>query len=299
MSHNQPIVWFHKRLKKSNQHCPYCARYVGEGSPLSSDRKHLIARNSLHFGSFLSGSEFNFIFRACKDCNNKKSLLEKSISTVSVLGSLSNSGADLTPEQSDRALHKARADYHPERLGVKVIDAYNSVSLKGQGLSVTLNSNPDVNDSWYRKLSHYYIKAFFYLVTSADPTKVDGTVLLPEKNIKYYGNAKYLDWGRDDLKEVEQRALRLQSIVKVNTALGNFRCFIAKEGSPSGEWFWLFEWNQYVRVYGSICHESVMPRIFQSLPELTWSNWFKEADGSMVRFREEIPSAIDIFDYLT
>lgn len=42
---NQPVSWYHKDQSKSNQFCLYCGTFLGEGSNVSSDKEHLIARS--------------------------------------------------------------------------------------------------------------------------------------------------------------------------------------------------------------------------------------------------------------
>src|SRR4051812_14797221 len=99
----QPVVWFSSDLAKSNQHCPYCGVLVGVGSTVASNKEHMIARNFVPPGS-LGGTGFNFIFRACVDCNQRKADAERHVSTVTLLTS-SARGTD--GEVDAAALHKA------------------------------------------------------------------------------------------------------------------------------------------------------------------------------------------------
>src|SRR5215208_82855 len=79
----EPVVWYHRRPERSNHRCLYCGAFVGPGSPVASDREHLIGKNFVPAGT-LRGDSFNFHFRACCECNRRKSVAEDHVSSVTL-----------------------------------------------------------------------------------------------------------------------------------------------------------------------------------------------------------------------
>lgn len=111
----QPVSWFHKKPSESNQYCLYCSTFVGDGASIRSDKEHLIGREFVPTGSLNVGNRFNFIFRACEQCNNEKSNIERHISSISIF----NRPARYESEEiNSLAVRKASKDYHPNKKGV-------------------------------------------------------------------------------------------------------------------------------------------------------------------------------------
>jgi hypothetical protein len=137
----QPISWFHRSPVHSNQFCLYCARFVGEGSPLISDKEHLIGRKFVPPGSF-DGDPFNFLFRACRECNGRKAAAERHISSVTLF----NSPARIDDPNVDiLARHKGERDFHPGKSGIRVKDAADTHQIQarlGSGLVTFTGTSP-------------------------------------------------------------------------------------------------------------------------------------------------------------
>jgi len=115
----QPVIWFSNDPAQSNQHCPYCGVLVGVGATVASNKEHMIARNFVPRRS-LGGDAFNFIFRACVECNQRKADAERHVSTVTLLTSPAR---DTDADINALALHKASRDFHPRVKGKLVKDA--------------------------------------------------------------------------------------------------------------------------------------------------------------------------------
>ncbi|WP_062060064.1 IS66 family transposase [Cellvibrio sp. OA-2007] len=114
---NQPVVWFNRSLERSNQYCLYCGNYIGVNSGVESNKEHLIAREFVP-NEYFSSTDFNFLFRCCVSCNNRKSNIERHLST----STLFNSDARKADESINKlALKKANNDY--QQLAQQVLHA--------------------------------------------------------------------------------------------------------------------------------------------------------------------------------
>ena len=126
---NQPVTWFHKNHARSNQYCLYCHRPVCIGD-VASNKEHLIGRSFVPDGSLEGGKAFNFIFRACVECNNEKAEAERHISSVSLFTSLGRVDENINA----LANRKAATDFHPIQQGKLVKDASVEKSIEiGRG----------------------------------------------------------------------------------------------------------------------------------------------------------------------
>jgi len=176
---NQPIVWYRKNKANSNQFCLYCGRFIGEKSDLISNKEHLIGRDFVPRGSLTDGTQFNFIFGACKECNEHKAKYEQFISTFSLFNALAQIKND---EQTSRVLKKAR-DHHPVQKGTPICESSGEANMmfKGGSFSLTINSvfPPQTPPEYIKNLAFFHIQALFSLSTSINPLEAAGTRLLP------------------------------------------------------------------------------------------------------------------------
>lgn len=287
---NQPIIWFNKNKKKSNQYCLYCGTLVGVGSEVDSNKEHLIGRQFVPNGSFQEGSQFNFIFRACEKCNRSKSEIERHVSSISMFNAIQQFDK---PAYINRAISKASADYHPTKKGVLVKDASDThvfeFELGPLNMKFEVTSPPQLVQKYVRELSFYHIQGLFSLITSPNPLEVAGTSLLSEKYFWFHGAYNHHDWGNTELVEVAKRAKKLRCCGNINTADGNFKAVLFKTIKKPEYWFWALEWNKYLRVIGGISGYGEQPPIFDGLPEQSWKQLGKGNDGSGHRIRQEFP----------
>lgn len=269
---NQPVVWFNKSLSKSNQHCPYCWRFVGEGSTIESNKEHLIGREFVPTGAFGNGDRFNFIFRACKECNEEKSIAERHISSVTLLN---------TPERAssqalnDLAQRKAEKDCHPAKKGTLIKDAGDDFKLSAKfgsaNLSLTMSSPPKAVQRHIELLALRHIQGIYSLIASQDPTTIDGTSVLDSSYFHLYESYVHLDWCNPRLLEIMKRVQEIPCYANVTTANGFFKAIMRRKKDDSGEWwFWALEWNKSLRVIGTIAFPENPSDIFVNLPELEW-----------------------------
>ncbi|MBX3388619.1 MAG: hypothetical protein KF691_04105 [Phycisphaeraceae bacterium] len=241
---DQPVVWWHRSLEKSNQECLYCGRLVGDES-LASDKEHLIAREFGPEGSFVTGKEFNFIFRACKECNGHKSNLERHLSSVTLFNSPARSDAAVDAS----ARRKGAKDTHPVEKKL-VQDSHSSLSIaaKGSGMSMKfgLVAPPQPAANYVKNLAFCQIQALFSLTTTADPTIRGTTRILPEHHFQFFGYTHINDWGNPQLMEIQKRALDVPVRAIVVSANGFFKVIMRRDQAEKGEWFWALEWNKWL-----------------------------------------------------
>lgn len=279
----QPFVWFDKNPAKSNQHCLYCGVYVGAESQITSNKEHLIGRNFVPKGS-LEGHHFNFIFRACQECNNLKSVAERHVSSVTLFNS---PGRLLDNDVDMLALHKASRDYHPKKKGVLVKDAHDQHTIElgwaGANARFDLVGPPQLDDEAVYLLACKHIQGIFSLISTEDPRVSEKTRLLPTDRVRCFGCFIYRDWGNSQLMEVARRSMDWTPYANIVSANGYFK-LVVKERKTTKELFWALEWNKFLRVIGVICPPTAEPDLFSNLPEL---NWRYLSDGW--RSRREIP----------
>ncbi len=283
---SQPTVWFHRDIARSNQHCVYCSRLVGVGSAVESNREHLVGKKFVPSGTLGSQGAFNFIFRACKECNTEKSNLESHVSTVTMLtcsGRVERDDVDVV------ATRKASKDYHPSHPGQLVADVRNETKVDfGSAISVGLVGPPQLHPHYARMLAFRHVQGFYSLVTSSDPTNANTTRLLPEAQFGYFGSYAHRDWGNAQLVEVGRRVSDWPAPVQITTAEGYFRAIMRRKGGSGSPWFWALEWNKSHRLIGWLGDSFNRPLLFQDLPELDWRDIGMQGDARL-RMREETP----------
>ena len=283
----ETLSWYHKNPGQSNQHCLYCGVLVGNGATVPSDKEHLIGRNFVPTGSLGNGS-FNFIFRACRECNSQKASVERHVSSVTLV----NSPARASDERTDEvARRKATGDFHPDKKGVPVGQATDNHSVefnrRGLSMKVGLISPPQVNRSAAELLAFNHIQALFSLVTTEDCRVPEKMRLLPHSQFHYFGHFTCQDWGNPHLLEIARRVDDWPCYVNVTAADGYYKA-VLKVRESIGR-FWALEWNRYLRAVGAIVRESESPEIFEGLPDLGWKP-IPEGSG---RIRSETPLSHD------
>ena len=158
----QPVVWYRRRPDQSNHWCLYCGAFVGPGSAIESDCEHLIGKNFVPAGT-LRGDSFNFLFRACCECNRRKSTAEDHVSSVTLF-----TGPGHEPAVNDLAQRKAAKSIHPVKRGpngerVPVQDAYWEQTLHGElmagvGVTVNLVGPPQLHDPLAHLLARHHVQ---------------------------------------------------------------------------------------------------------------------------------------------
>lgn len=278
------VIWFHRSPRLSNQYCLYCSRFVGEGSTIPSDKEHLIGRNMVPTGSFGHASAFNFIFRACVECNTEKAALEDHVSAVTLLTS---PGRSQRNDVNEIAQRKAAKSFDPRLPGQPVGDVRHEFNIKlGSMITMGLTSGAQLDPDRVWFLAFRHVQGLFSLATSSNPLVPETTRLLPDKQFGFFGHYPHQDWGNPQLLEISRRARPLPRVVEVTTADGFFRCALRRVvGSP---WFWALEWNKSLRLTGWIGDSQTPPKLFQKLPPLQWMDLGIQ-EGARTRAREEIP----------
>jgi hypothetical protein len=148
---NQPVVWFREQPSESNCCCPYCGAYVGNGSDRTSNKEHLIGKKFIPSGMSDDGKGFNFIFRACEECNSSKSDIERHVSSITLFRSPARSQLSHVDAIADR---KASNDYHPDKQGRRVKDAIEEHQVKMGGLfTFVLVGPPQLNRQYAETLA--------------------------------------------------------------------------------------------------------------------------------------------------
>ncbi len=206
---NQPVVWFKKSLSKSNQHCVYCRRFVGDGSTIESNKEHLIGREFVPSGEFGNGDRFNFIFRACKECNDEKSITERHISSVTLLNSPARASSQA---HNDLAQRKAEKDYHPTKKGTLIKDAGDDFKISTKfgpaNLSFTMSSPPKAVQRHIELLALRHIQGIYSLIASQDPSTIEGTSVLDSSYFHLYAHMFIWIWCNPRLLKNYEKSAR-------------------------------------------------------------------------------------------
>ena len=286
---NQPINWFHRSKSKSNQYCLYCGRLVGTNSSLESNKEHLIGREFVPTGEFGNGSLFNFIFRACKECNDEKSDIERHLSSITLFNSPARNDSQAHNEIAQR---KAKKDYHPNKQGILIKDSGDSFTVSSDfgpaSVSFDMSVPPQADEKCIELLAYRHVQGIFSLITSRDPLTAKGTCLLSKKYFHLHASFVNSDWGNLQLLKIMERASEIPCYANIETANGFFKAILRREKGKSGEWFWALEWNKSLRIVGAISPPERHPRIFEDLPSLKW-NEIGQLDGARTRIRKEVP----------
>lgn len=278
---NQPVTWFHKDHARSNQYCLYCHRPVCTGD-VASNKEHLIGRSFVPDGSLEGGKAFNFIFRACVECNNEKAEAERHISSVSLFTSPGRVDENINA----LANRKAATDFHPIQRGklVKDTSVEKSIEIARGNFSAQfgLVGPPQLDQSYVQLLAFRHIQGFFSLITSDNPTVAEGTRLLPHEHWWFGGSFPHSDWGNVQIKEMAQRVEAWETPLNIVTANGFFKAVIRCSPNANGPWFWALEWNKSWRLFGGIFDTKNHPAEFKNLPLLER----KRLGNSMTMYQE-------------
>lgn len=283
---NQPTVWFHRRLEKSNQYCLYCASYIGIDSVKVSNKEHLIAREFIPQKYFTS-NDFNLIFRCCTDCNNRKSNIERHLSTTTLFTSESRTR---DPDINRLAINKATKDYHPDNKGKLVSESNVEQKLEFGSTDVKMKlgfiAPPQPKEEYIIELAFRHIQGLFSLVNSKDPLKRESTWFLRGDYFHILGIYPQKDWGNPQIKYFIEKTNDWQTCFKTSVGGGHFKAILLKPKDNSMRWFWALEWNKAMRVLDGIDLKENMPLVYTDIPELNWSPWMKDSRGEF-RYREQ------------
>lgn len=247
-----------------------------------SDKEHLIARNFGPEGA-MDGNSFNFLFRACRDCNARKADVERHVSSVTLVNSPS---LQTNPAAAAAAERKAINDFHPSKPGTPIGQSHDEFGIQGKFGPMAVNFGmvgpPQLHAPFVEELAFRHIQGLFSLVTSPDYRSRTGLSLLRTECFQLFGSYGHGDWGNPQLQEIVSRTRQWKCVVNISTTNGYCRATM-RQGAEG--WFWALEWNQYLRVVGSIAPNALSQ--FKGLPEL---RWFPVPGG---RIREEVPLALE------
>jgi hypothetical protein len=237
----------------------------GENPP-SSDKEHLIARNFVPKGT-LGGQSFNFIFRACRQCNSRKADAKRHVSSVTLFDS---PGRLESASVNDVASRKGRNDFHPKKLGVRIEDAHERVSpnttFGAASIKFGMVGPPSVDKDRVKEVAFSHIQGLFSLICTEDYLDPLKMRLLPEDHFVGFDCYTFRDWGNPRAVEITNRVRDWDCFANVDSAQGYFKAIMRR--SDRG-WFWALEWNRQLRVLGGIS-ESPM-KLFEELPDEGWA----------------------------
>ena len=287
----QPINWFNRVPSKSNQYCLYCGQFVGEGADIQSNKEHLVGREFVPTGEFGDGRAFNFIFRACKRCNEEKAEAERHISSVTLYRSPARKESQ---RHNEIACRKALRDFHPDKRGVLIQDSGDKfdVVMNDFGMKMTfgISSPPQANSDYIDFLAFKHVQGLCSLIVTANPLVAEETRLLSYENFHLFESYSHADWGNSHMLAIMERANDMPCYLNVTTANGFFKAILRRDQGDKEEWFWALEWNKSLRVVGAISPFRDIPKLFRNLPALRW-NELGEQGGARTRVRMEEPLA--------
>ncbi len=285
------VSWYNSNPKWSNHFCLYCGRKVGPDSAIPSNKEHLIGREFVPTG-YLEGPAFNFIFRACVECNSDKSKMEGHVSALT----LANSAGPLHSEEVNAlAARKASKEFHPLKKGVLVRDA--GAELKesfpvGFGtLDMNLVGPPPFEDAQVYDLAGHHIQALFALTFCEDPRSSSDPSLLPHTHLQFYDYFTVDDWGNPRLQELIRRTSNWVENFWADSARGYYRASLRR--SPNAEedfLFWALEWNKQLRVVGTVAPPDLKTGLFDNLPQ---ERWFRAQAGGRMRIQHPLQGGTD------
>ncbi|WP_166377780.1 hypothetical protein [Pseudoalteromonas sp. Z9A4] len=286
---NQPTVWFHKDKAKSNQNCLYCGTYIGVGAAVESNREHLIARSFVPKG-YYSPTDFNFIFRSCVSCNNKKSNIERHVSTVTLFNSDSR---ELDEDMNQNALRKAKHDYHPDTKGKLVIDSDGEIEsrLISNKLSVKakLIYPPQLKEEFVCELAFRHLQGVMMLLAVDNPLMKGNIRPVCHKHSHVLGIYPKNDWGNPDFEYFLSCRNSWLEPCKIDVAKGHFKMklYLSKGDEPL--WLWVSEWNRSYRVMGMLCSLELLDVVMRNAPESEFDSWVGGANNDETRLVKLTP----------
>ncbi len=169
------------------------------------------------------------------------------------------------------ALHKASADYHPDKGGVLVKDASEHLAIEfgwaGGRMKLSGIAPPQLSPHAVGRLSYHHIQALFTLVTTEDPRIAEKISLLPIEHFGLFSYYSHWDWGNPRLVELSKRAAGWACRAHVAAAGGYYKAILRRSDNGSDGWFWALEWNCFLRLVGWIYYPSQQPQLFSDLPK--------------------------------
>lgn len=279
----ETISWFHRERRLSNQHCLYCGAALGLGATTKSDKEHWIGRNFVPTGT-MGNQAFNFLFRACTECNARKAVAERHISSVTLIN---GPGRHEDTRAAAVAGRKEARDFHPDKPGVAMGKSHDhhsiNLALGAASISIRLVSPPRANHDAVIELALNHVQALFSLITSEDYLDAAKMRLLPARQVVVFGAYGRSDWGNPRLVELSKRVQAWECLANVTSADGYFRATMRRHEIQG--WFWALEWNKFLRVVGAIVGNQIP--LFENLPD---EEWRLMPDGKR-RFKAEMPLA--------
>lgn len=272
------ISWYASEPEHSNICCVYCGVSLRGPDAPYSDKEHLIARNFVPKGT-MDGQPFNFIFRACRQCNARKADAERHVSSITQF----NSPARLEDARvDDAAIRKGKNDYHPSKKGILIQDSHEKLSLNYSTGSMSIEfgmvAPPQLNMNKAGEVAFSHVQGLFTLICSEDYNDPLKMRLLPQEQFIWYGCYTSDDWGNPQVVEIANRVNDWKCLANIVSAEGYFKAILRR--SDEG-WFWALEWNRHLRLVGGISSSSM--KVFEKLPD---ESWIQTPTG---RMRKNVP----------
>jgi hypothetical protein len=277
-----------KVLKLRNATCVYCLREFGP--ELQSQAEHVVARRFVPTGS-LNGI-WNLIVHACEACNAKKSRWEDHVSAVSFQADAY--GRHAADEVAVRAegVRKARGSVSP-RTGKTIANSDEAFRLRGSSsngqIEVELKSPAQMHHETATQLAFAQIAAFFYF-NSYDKVERKGRRWIGQfAPIDVVHRA---DWGNEQVNWFSSHVAAWDHRFWGATANDFFKVLIRRAPNDENLWAWALQWNCAYRVYGFMGENRLLDEVIASVPPLRFAE-LRTDDGSVFRFRKEVPSLGD------
>ncbi len=227
----------------------------------------------------MDGQPFNFIFRACRECNARKGDAERHVSSITLFNSPER---ETDARANAAAIRKGKADFHPDKKGVRVQDAFEPMKIGAtfgaMSMSVGLVGPPQLLNSAAGEVALSHIQGLYSLITTTDYQDSNRMGLLPMDKFIWYDLYTHRDWGNPQAMEIARRVTHWECLANIVSAEGYFKAVLR---CSEDEWFWALEWNKELRLVGGLSQKRM--RLFENLPS---ENWVPAPEG---RMRCEIP----------
>lgn len=271
-----------------NENCPYCGAQLGD---CEWDAEHAIARRFVPRGKF--ADSWNLITRACIVCNRRKADLEDDLSAITMQPDPTGEFARPDPALHAEARRKA-AGSASRRTGRPVARSAETMTIDGSPMpgvraTATLVGPPQPDLCRVFELARLHASAFFYYVTYNPDTRRGGFFLGDFLGVSYCLRS---DWGSALHRTFMRGVVTWEPRCIAVAADGYFKIAIRRHPTITC-WSWAVEWNHNMRVIGFAGERGPIEPLFEGMQIEEPVATTRGADGSITRFRLEVPLSPD------
>ena len=267
--------------------CPYCGV---DFLKCSKTKEHVVGRNFVPKGTL--NNKWNLILYACQKCNRRKSDLEDDISAISMhfhTVGLSNMSDPRAQAEARRRSKRSISRKTGKVMSNSGVEHNVSVRLSDcKELIFRLSGPPQFDDERAYELARFHMRAFFYLITYDDASRLGGFWKGGFQPV--HGTIK-TDWGnqlhRSFMNQCRQWDYRL-----ILADPDSYFCAAIRKHPVEDCFSWAIQWNDCYRLIGYFGDLKVARILAAELSPLKVQSVL-EAPNTWIRTRAEQPLAED------